>query len=186
MSQEIAAEHTRHQGLIHSSAYSEKLLYLVGNSSLAQSELADGIFPNVFGAITYVIGQNEKIKSLWTEKGKPLDEYTDALGDFVCIPNDDLPGYVGEEPMNVLLQGLSQTALAPDRIIAFYWENNRTEANGFRLRHSGLYLGKQSGEDIFFHQDGIGGRYAISSIDDYKSDLLPSSTETLELKVFAP
>ncbi|MBW3023189.1 hypothetical protein KY308_03730 [Candidatus Woesearchaeota archaeon] len=180
-------EYEMYKDIIEKSKFRDKIRFLKENPQLAFTNLAnEGINPCCWGTAVYTVGGNRKIKQLWTENGHELDDYCCALGNYICIPDDSMPGYVGEEPMELFQASLVESDAAPDTIISFYWDNPNTELCGFRLRHSAICLGKHNGDEIIFHQLARGERFAICTLDQYKTGLSDRARKTLEARVYDP
>ncbi len=184
----LCAEFKEHETLVSGSRYRDRILFLVENPNLAFAKFHDyGIKPCCWGTTVFVLGANNIIKKLWQDAGYALDDYSDALGDYVCIPDDHKPGYVGEEPMRLFQETLLPSGPKPDSVVSWFWDANNIETIGFRLRHSGIYLGKNSNRDVFFHQTCEGGRFSIGRIDEFEKDLPQKSgalIETIEKKFY--
>jgi len=146
----------------------------------------DVIKPCCWGTAVYVVGGNSRMKRLWAESGKRLDDYSDACGDFVCIPDENSPGYVGEEPMKLFLKTCEFTESDKDTVISFNWREDHTELCRYRLRHSGVALGKKDGITVMFHQVWGGGRFAVCSLEEFASTLRETTRRTLRHYFYQP
>ncbi len=104
----------------------------------------------------------------------------------MCIPNEDYPGYVGEEPMELYQATLRKGDYNPDTVISYYWdeEKGQVEAHGLRLRHSALFLGTQDGEKIIFDQINMGERFRITTEREFVEKLAQHKRETLERRFY--
>ena len=183
----IEEEYQRHRNLVDNSRFREKLILLIQNPNLAFNllERTHGIHSCCLGTSVYVAGRNQDVKRLWIEAGYSLDDYSNALGDYICLPDEDRPGYVGEAPMELLQQTLNKSRIAPDTLVSFYWNIPNTEKCGFRLRHSGIFLGREKGRGIFFHQKSEGERFAITPVLDWASGFPQEWRDTMRLRFFS-
>ncbi len=159
----------KYADLIEDSRFRERIRGLQQNPNWAFAHLHEDIRPCCFGTAVYVIGENSLMKDLWKRSGKSLDDYSDACGDFVCIPDDNSPGYIGQEPMELFLKACEPAESDKDTILSFYWNEPFSELRGQRLRHSGIFLGKKDGRTVMFHQLGEGKRFGVCSIEGFLS-----------------
>lgn len=188
MESELEQEYDKYKDIASDSKFGRRIRFLVENPQLAFAVLHKGIHiqPCCFGTAVYILGGNKQIKGLWAREGHGLYDYSDALGDFVCIPDDNAPGYAGEGPMEVFQKALSISDCAPNTLISFYWDNPNTESCGFRLRHSGIYLGETGSRGVMFHQLEEGGRFSIGCIEDFEASVSPDFRDSLKKRLYAP
>lgn len=188
MISELEKEYGKYKDIIADSRFEKQIRFLAENPHLAFAQLHDGkgIKPCCWGTAVYLLGGNKKVKDLWEKAGHKFDDFSDAMGDFVCIPDDNIPGYVGEEPMKMFQEILSRIGRAPDTLVSLYWDIPNTEACGFRLRHSGICLGKDDGQDIMFHQLNEGERFCICPVEEFERTLSSYARKSLEKRFYAP
>jgi hypothetical protein len=179
-------ESVKYGDLIKNSRFRDKISFLINNPHLAEVELLKNFEPCCWGTTAYMLDANQQVKNIWVEKGHKLDDHCDAMGDFVLIPDNDKPGYIGRTPMELFLETLPRSNKEKDAVIAFFWQNkNNTEYCDFGLHHTGVYLGNDDGKDIFFEQGGIGERFRFFSIEDFIKDLSEESRKTLQIRFYS-
>ena len=182
-------ERVKYKELIDSSRFRDRISFLVNNPDLASSTLNSqwGIFkPCCWGTTAYLLGANEKVKDIWLKEGNVLDDYSDALGDFIIIPDNDKPGYIGMVPMQLYLDTLQEKDMEKDCVVGLFWESPNCEGfTGFGLGHTGIYLGEYEGKHIMFEQKQIGKRFRFVSIDDRVSELGDDSRRTLKMRYYS-
>lgn len=163
----------RYRHLVDRSMFKGSICFLVNHPRYAFTKLHyDGsgfIEPSCWGTIVFLMRMNTRIKRMWRRAGNDLGDYCDALGDYVCIPNNDRPGYVGRRPMQMLLDQLASSDKAPDAIVGFYWQKTQVGFCGFGVQHAALYLGIHDGDEILFHQIGRGEDFEFTSLAEYEN-----------------
>jgi hypothetical protein len=186
MSLDVDKRFEKYDELIDRSVYREKIRTLQRNCNLASTvfDKERNLRPCCWGTAVYIVGGNARVKELWKSTGRSLDDYSDACGDFVCIPDDNYPGYVGELPMELFLRTCEPTESDKDTLVAFSWDVPDTELCGFRLRHTGVALGKKYGATIFFHQKNEGDVFDVCSIYELMASLSEYSLSTLRYKFY--
>jgi hypothetical protein len=175
------------------SIYKKEMSFLLRNQHLAERRLHRyGMKSCCFGTTIHLLKAGEFVKQLWREAGHELEDYSDAMGDYICIPNNKGPGYVGREPMELFLKHLTPISInVPDVVIAFYWKNAHAEFCEFGLGHVGISLGHFNGENLMFHQRKIGARFGVANIDHYREDIVnnvlsQNDRPSIETKFYLP
>jgi hypothetical protein len=182
----LVGESVKYRELVKNSRFSDRISFLVSNPQLASVKLDNGVNPCCWGTTTYVIGANQGLKDVCVKNGFSLDDYCSAMGDFVVIPDNDKPGYVGREPMELFLSTLPESDAVKDSVVAFRWHNrNNEEFCAFGLHHSGIYLGNYGGQQIIFHQKEIGQRFQFISLDEFVKELCEESRRTLDVRYYS-
>jgi hypothetical protein len=178
-------ETEKYGDLIGNSRFRDRIMFLLDNPDLAWRNLQKDEKPCCFGTIAYLLDANRKIRELWKKSGHNLDDYSDALGNYVVLPEDDRPGYVGMEPMELFLSTLQETAMEKDCVVALFWQNSNTEGfTGFGLGHSAVYLGKHMEKDMVFEQLGRGKEFRIRPMEDFVNLLSQEPRSTLKIKCY--
>lgn len=188
MLSELAAEYSRYKALVDRSRYRDRIEFLIQHPELAAATLNEErkIQPSCYGTAAFVIDKQRTVKELWKNAGHPLDYYANGYGDFVCIPDETKPGYLGEKPMTLLQASLNESMVTPDTLISFSWNIPNTELCGMRLRHAGIYLGQLSNQNIFFQQLGEGERFGFSSLQQFEEALSTQERKTLDIRLYQP
>jgi len=180
----LNGESVKYRDLVRDSSFRDKISFLVNNPDLTKTKLFGGLNPCCWGTTTYVIGANQGVKDVCVKNGFSLDDYCSAMGDFVVIPDNNKPGYVGREPMELFLSTLSKSDAVKDSVVAFFWQNKNNEFCGFGLHHSGIYLGDYGNQKIIFHQKEIGERFQFIPLDEFVKELCEESRRTLDVRFY--
>lgn len=186
----LSEEFEKYKHLITIPEQYDRIKFLCENPHIGKRIIGEwNMKPNCWGTTIFLVGQEEKVKEIYVKKtGNALDDYSDAMGDYVNIPTNELPGYVGEDPLVFFLEGKTNFVCAGEEniggIVAFHWRDDHTESCGFRLRHAGIYLGDDGWNQIFFHQEKIGGEYGFISVQEYKRTIHPQSQKTFEANFY--
>lgn len=141
--------------------------------------------PNCHGTSVYLFGLNKRVKQLWQDFGYKLNDFSSPKGDFVCIPDDSSPGYVGERPMKLLLEEMEETSMIPGCLVAYNYGSILSPFN-YGLNHSATYLGidKPTGKHKIFHQHGHGGPWEFANLNFLEEELSPEGRSGLRIKFF--
>ena len=180
-------EISKYKDLIESSRYGDRISFLLDNPHLAEKELGkSGEYSCCHGTVTYILNANEIMKQLWQEAGHELDNHSDASGNFIQIPNNERPGYVGGDPMELFLNNFYHSSKHLDTVVGFFWKNPKAEYYGFGLGHTGIYLGNLNSEDIMFNQKELAEPFEITSINTFKNNLSEHAKPFLEIRYYIP
>ncbi len=130
------------------------------------------------GTVAYVTNAVPLIKRLWTAAGHDLENHSDGLGNYVCVPNENVPGYVGRDPMELFLR--TQIRVPPMRgnVAVLSWQNKNSEFLGFGIGHCTIYLGSLGNEQVLFQQTDCGKPFCVSTLSK-EMNLSAESKRTL-------
>lgn len=159
--------------LLSSSPQGERALYLLKNPSIASRLITAGqeYCANCSGTASNVCGIDNLIKEHYLAQGYELGDFEIPDGDFVLLPDDGTPGYIGRKPF-VSFLGQSpivteETEPSPGSIVGF-WRNRGKFFNGpYGIQHSGVCLGDEDGSAVFFQKLSRFGDFAIGFLDHY-------------------
>ena len=184
MEYSLNGEFLKYRDLVKNSMFKGRISFLVSNPGLAETKLEHGVNPCCWGTTAYLLDANQKVKDVCVGNSLSLDNYCDAMGDYVVIPDNDKPGYIGRQHMELFLDSLPRCDAEKDAVVAFFWQNMNNEFCGFGLHHSAIYLGDYGDKRIMFHQKEIGQRFQFISIEDFIKDLSEESQRTLDVRFY--